>query len=441
MTGNNRPVDQRNRQATGEWGRPTAGGGPSPVNGAWSVPPRAALAQSKSSGPSYSGQGRPAGYPPPRPQPAPVPPAQRPGYVPARPVAGRTGPTAPLRPSRPPARPPQRSGLSQWGTRIVSGCFTVAALLVLVFFLAFAGVAVGYLLIARQLPPPEELQARQTTFVSSKIYDREGNLLYEVTDPQGGRRTYEPLERISIYAQQATIATEDRDFYAHPGFDPVAIARAFYYNFSEQRIVSGASTIPQQLARNLLLTPEERLQETAGRKIKEIVLATELTRTYPKDTILEIYLNEIYYGNLAYGIQAAAETYFGVSAADLTLAQASFLAGLPQSPATYDPFSGGYDLALARHRDVLSLMVEAGYIGQAEAGASQAEIAAYQFRAPRIDLETAPHFVVYVRQTLEGHLRAGGAISRHQPACLYNARPGHAGFGRTGSARRCGGAG
>jgi len=283
----------------------------------------------------------------------------------------------------------------------MGSCFGVVVATVVLFFLAFAAVVVGYAVVASQLPSPEELQTRQTAFVSSKIYDREGHLLYEVTDPHGGRRTYVPLNEISPYLIKATIATEDRDFYAHPGFDPIAIIRAFYYNFSERRIVSGASTITQQLARNILLTPEERMQDTAWRKIKEIILAAELTRTYPKDTILEIYLNETYYGNLAYGIQAAAETYFNVSAADLTLAQASFLAGLPQSPATYDPFGGGLDLALSRQEDVLALMVEAGYISSAEAKLAAAEMQSYEFKAPRISMTTAPHFVVYVRQTLE----------------------------------------
>lgn len=283
----------------------------------------------------------------------------------------------------------------------MSGCFALVVVVVLLFFLALAGAFIGYVAIANQLPPPEELQARQTTFVSSKIFDREGYLLYEVTDPHGGRRTYVPLSEMSRYLIDATVATEDRDFWVHPGFDPIAIARAFYYNFSERRIVSGASTIPQQLARNVLLSPEERVQETAARKIREIVLATELSRTYPKETILEIYLNEIYYGSLAYGVEAAAETYFNTTVKDLTLAQASFLAGLPQSPATYDPFGGGLDLALARQKDVLALMVEDGYITQAQADAAAAEMAAYEFRAPQLDLKTAPHFVVYVRQTLE----------------------------------------
>jgi len=315
-----------------------------------------------------------------------VPPPQRPGYVPAR-----------------PASPPGGQGKRprQWGMILVKSGFVAIAAVVLIFFLGVAAAVAGYIYLANQLPPPEELRTRQTTFVSSKILDREGNLLYEVTDPQGGRRTKVPLGEVSPYLIYATIATEDRNFYAHRGFDPIAIARAIYYAFTEGEIVSGASTITQQVARNVLLSSEERMQQTAQRKIKEIVLATELTRTYPKETILEIYLNENYYGNLAYGIQAAAETYFDADAADLTLAQASFLAGLPQSPATYDPFGGGLDQALARQENVLALMVEDGYVTQAEAGAAAAEMQAYEFKAPQLDLTTAPHFVVYVRQTVE----------------------------------------
>jgi len=322
--------------------------------------------------------------------PRPVPPPQRPGYVPPPPV------------------PPSRRGSRgkgqrprQWGKVLIQAAFAIIATVVLIFFLTVGGAVVGYFYIAGQLPSPEELQTRQIAFVSSKIFDREGRLLYEVTDPQGGRRTYVPIGEISRYLIDATIATEDRNFWFHPGFDPIAVLRAVYYNLSEQRIVSGGSTITQQLVRNVLLSPEERVQETAWRKIKEAVLAAEVTRIYPKDIILEIYLNEVYYGNLAYGIQAAAETYFGVDAADLTLAQASFLAGLPQSPATYDPFGGGLDRALSRQEDVLALMVEDGYISHTEGKLAAAEMREYEFEAPRLDLTTAPHFVVYVRQTVE----------------------------------------
>jgi penicillin-binding protein 1C len=279
--------------------------------------------------------------------------------------------------------------------------FAAIATMVLTFFLVVALSVVGYVYIASQLPPATELRDRQTAFVSSKIYDREGGLLREVTDPHGGRRTYVSLDEISQHLQNATIATEDRYFWLHPGFDPIAIARAIYYVLTEGEIVSGFSTITQQVARNLLLTPEERVQQTAWRKIKEVVLAAEVTRTYSKADILEIYLNENNYGNLAYGVQAAAELYFGVDAADLTPAQASFIAGLPQLPAVYDPFTSGRDRALARQEDVLALMVEDGYLSQEEATQAAAEMRGYEFTAPQLDFMTAPHFTIYAQQTFE----------------------------------------
>ncbi|MGD9030152.1 MAG: transglycosylase domain-containing protein, partial [Anaerolineae bacterium] len=339
-----------------------------------------------------------------------VPPPQRPVYRPARaPQPPGGGPPGGVPPGhRPPgqleppglAEPPADRDSRPWGTTLLKVGFASVAVVVVLFFLAVAAAVVGYVAIANRLPAPTELRTRQTAFVSSKITDRAGNLLYEVTDPQGGRRTYVPLEDISPHVINATIATEDRDFRLHPGFDPVALARAVYYALSEREIVSGASTIPQQLARMVLL-PEERFEQSVERKIKEIVLAAELTRAYSKDDILEIYLNELNYGNLAYGIQAAAETYFRVDAADLTLAQASFLAGLPQLPATYDPFGGGLERALSRHEDVLALMVEDGHISAARAEEAAATMRAYEFQAPRLDSDTAPHFVVYVRQIVE----------------------------------------
>ncbi len=316
-----------------------------------------------------------------------VPPPQRPGYVPRR---------------SPPPAPPIGGGVRrQWGELLIKVGFAVVAIAVLTFFLVTAIAVVGYVYIASQLPPATELRDRQTAFVSSKIYDREGGLLREVTDPHGGRRTYVPLNEISQHLQNATIATEDRYFWLHPGFDPIAIARAVYYILTEGEIVSGFSTITQQVARNLLLTPEERVQQTAWRKIKEVVLAAEVTRTYSKADILEIYLNENNYGNMAYGVQAAAELYFGVDAADLTPAQASFIAGLPQLPAVYDPFTGGRDRALARQEDVLGLMVEDGYISQEEATQAAAEMRSYEFTAPSFDFMTAPHFTIYAQQTFE----------------------------------------
>jgi 1A family penicillin-binding protein len=293
-----------------------------------------------------------------------------------------------------------------WGQWIWRGLLlSVAAAAVLSLMVVVAAVA-GYAYIAAELPSPQELQSRSFTFASSQIYDREGSLLWELIPPTAGRRTWVPLSRVSPYLQQATIATEDRFFYANVGVDPIAVVRAIYYNVTEGKIVSGGSTITQQLARNVLLSPEERSQETVSRKVREAVLAMELFRRYPKDKILEIYLNQIYYGNLAYGIEAASETYFGKPATDLTLAEAALLAGLPQSPAIYDPYSNP-EGAKARQQVVLGLMVEAGAITRAQADfASQEEL---HYVTPKITF-AAPHFVVYVRQLIE---------ARYGPDLLY----------------------
>ncbi|GAB4536232.1 MAG: PBP1A family penicillin-binding protein [Anaerolineae bacterium] len=278
----------------------------------------------------------------------------------------------------------------------------VAALALLTIAVAVA----GYFFIAAELPSPEELQRQTFRFASSEIQDRYGNRLWELIDPNAGRRTWVPLSHVSPYLQQATIATEDRFFYQNVGVDPIAIARAVYYNVTEGEIVSGGSTITQQLARSVLLSPQERSEKTLSRKIREAVLAVELARRYPKDRILEVYLNQIYYGNLAYGIEAASQTYFGKPATDLTLAEAALLAGLPQSPAIYDPFTNP-DAAKARQQVVLSLMVEAGYISAAQAEVAYQE--ELQYILPPATF-AAPHFVTYVRQLLE---------ARYGPELLY----------------------
>jgi 1A family penicillin-binding protein len=268
---------------------------------------------------------------------------------------------------------------------------------------------IGYYTIARQLPPPEDLQQRSLTFASTQIYDRDGRMMWELMDPNAGRRTWVPLNRIAPAMVAATIATEDRYFYANVGVDPIAVIRAVYYNVMAGEIVSGGSTITQQLARNVLLSPDERSRQTLARKVREAVLAVELARRYPKDKILEIYLNQVYYGNLAYGVEAASQTYFGKSAADLNLAEAALLAGLPQSPAAYDPIASP-GRAKRRQQVTLGLMVEAGYVTPAEA------VAAYQqyleYSPPPAQFE-APHFVTYVRQLLEA--RYGPDLLYHEP--------------------------
>src|SRR5438105_1256510 len=235
-----------------------------------------------------------------------------------------------------------------------------------IFFgaLAFAGVMGLYAYYARDLPDPGSLSYR-VLFQTARIVDRNGKLLQELNDPNGGRRTLVSLKDIPKVAQQATIAAEDASFYDNPGFDVRAVVRATYQWIRTGTPQSGASTITQQLVKNTLLGPEQ----TAERKIKEAFLAMELTRRYSKDQILEMYMNEIAYGNHAYGIEASAETYFGKPAKDLSLPEASLLAGLPQAPSYYDPYT---NLPAARSRQayVLDQMVRTGAISEADRAAA-----------------------------------------------------------------------
>jgi len=298
----------------------------------------------------------------------------------------------------------------------------LAFLLGLTLFVGFmvatgaGGVLAVYAYFTKDLPDPEEMDRRAATFRSTKIYDRKGQLLYEVFDPQGGRRTWVPLSQIPRHVIEATIATEDRDFYTNPGFDFRRFVRAGIATLFEGRR-EGASTITQQLVKIVLLTPEISYE----RKIKEALLSLEITRRYSKDQILEMYLNEIPYGNLSYGIEAAAMSYFGKHAQDLTVAEGTFLAGLPQSPGIYDPYVNP-QAAKARHRDVLDLMVREGYLSAAEANtiynmrlvvtfsneqlikaraeAGQSGEQALIIVPQRVEIK-APHFVFYVRNLLE----------------------------------------
>jgi 1A family penicillin-binding protein len=272
----------------------------------------------------------------------------------------------------------------------------LTALTVLIFLvaLAFAGVMGLYAYYARDLPDPGTLSHRQL-FQTARILDRNGKLLQEVNDPSGGRRTLVHLSDVPQVMRDATTAAEDASFYENPGFDVRAVIRATYQWIRSGTPQSGASTITQQLVKNTLLGPEQ----TAERKIKEAFLAMELTRRYSKDQILEMYLNEISYGNQAYGIEAASETYFGKPAKELTLAEASLLAGLPQAPAYYDPYT---NMPAARERQayVLEQMLRTGAITEAERDAAANAPIILTPRAANTPQE-APHFVTYVRQLVE----------------------------------------
>ena len=276
-----------------------------------------------------------------------------------------------------------------------------------------------YYNIAATLPSVADLQKKASTFETTRIFDRNGDLLYEILDPTAGRRTFITLDKISPFMVAATIATEDKSFYSHPGFDWTAILRAFWQNYRGGETISGASTITQQLARGLLFSPEERTEQSYMRKVREALLAAEITRRYSKDQILELYLNEFYYGNLAYGVEAASETYFNISADKLDLAQASFLAGLPQAPAIYDVYHDP-EAVRERQKQVLTLMYEASSeegcifvsnspericVDADAAVNAYVALANYQFNSPDVQIRY-PHWVNYVRSILEAQFDA-----------------------------------
>jgi penicillin-binding protein 1A len=248
----------------------------------------------------------------------------------------------------------------------------------------------AFTILPRSLPSVTALETFQP-LQGSKIYDDNDELLTEL---HVERRIFVPLAHMPQSLRDAVIATEDRRFYRHWGVDPIGIARAVFSNYRRGRIVEGGSTITQQLTKLLFLTPDKSLE----RKMKEAVLALELERRYSKDRILEMYLNQVYYGNGAYGIEAASRTYFGKSVSELTVREAALLAGLPRAPSSYSPFEHP-DAAKRRREVVLRRMAEFGVLKDAEVK-----------RLARTDLGLIPperrrttgqYFLEYVQQTLE----------------------------------------
>ncbi|MBN1120014.1 MAG: PBP1A family penicillin-binding protein [Anaerolineae bacterium] len=317
---------------------------------------------------------------------APMPPNYQPDYY--QPIA-----------EAPPPRKRRRKG--RWGC-FKSGLAITAMVLAA---LVGSGLVIALMIynsmkdeVAEDIATLESMEGVED-FETTRILDRSGTVeLYQVITE--GRRTEVPIEQIPFSLRWATIATEDDTFYENPGFDPASITRAAIQWQQEGEIVSGGSTITQQLVKMIVFEPEERLEQTLRRKLKEAALAYVMTREYSKDEILELYLNQIPYGNLAYGIEAAAQTYFDKPARDLTVAEASFLAGLPQSPATYDPYSN-FAGAKVRQRQVLDLMVRHGYlsIAQADEAFNQPPTSVSDLASPNISL-LAPHFTVEVRRQL-----------------------------------------
>jgi len=256
---------------------------------------------------------------------------------------------------------------------------------------------------AGELPSLDHLSA-QSLPQTTRIYARDGVTLLEERYQQ--RRTVVPLNEMAWDLRHATIAIEDKDFYNHGAVNPVRMLAAGVYDILHQRAAQGGSTITQQLVKNYLLGPSAS-SRSLDRKARELMLSIELERQYTKDQILEMYLNTIFYGNQSFGVEAAAQTYFGTSARRIDLAQSTFLAGLPQRPSYLDPFlTEGYAHARGRQLDVLNAMVRDGYITPAAAAKAYAEAlgpkleAAHQAAAGQ-RASLAPHFVDYVWNELE----------------------------------------
>lgn len=243
---------------------------------------------------------------------------------------------------------------------------------------------------SRDLPDPDQLMNREVA-ETTKIYDRSGKiLLYQVHGEQ--QRTLMSLEEIPDHVKQAAIAIEDKNFYEHEGFSLWAIFRTAITNLVRHQ-KAGASTLTQQLVKNTVLSPEK----TYTRKIKELILAYRLENTYSKDEILQMYLNEIPYGGMAYGVEAASQHYFGKSVTEVNTAEAAVLAALPQAPSYYSPYGPNKERLLSRQRYIINLMKEQGYLTEEEA--EKASNTKISFKEPGENIK-APHFVMYVQELL-----------------------------------------
>ncbi len=259
-----------------------------------------------------------------------------------------------------------------------------------IFSLILLGIGV-FAWFAKDLPNPEDIGKRQV-IQSTKIYDRTGEvLLYEMFSEE--KRTVIPTGEISDYVEQATVATEDDSFYKHPGIDIKSILRALWANLRGKHI-QGASTITQQFIKNSMLSSER----TLTRKIKEIILSLELERKYSKDEILTFYLNEIPYGSNTYGVEAAAQFFFGKPAQELDLAESALLAALPKAPTYYSPYGSHPEELKARQVHVINRMLKLDFINEEEAKVAKKE--KLEFVVHKYGIK-APHFIMYIQEILE----------------------------------------
>lgn len=273
----------------------------------------------------------------------------------------------------------------------------------ILFGVGFLAILILFVWYAKDLPTPSNVVRREG--YTSRIYDRNGELLYDVY--KDAKRTPVVWEDIPDYLKKATISVEDKDFYKHQGFDPMApfriIKNVFYYGK-----LTGGSTLTQQLVKNVLLTSER----SVTRKIKEFILAVQIEAKYTKDEILLMYLNEAPYGGAAWGVGSASEQYFGKKVNELNLAESVILAGLPQRPNVYSPFSKTPTAYIDRSAHVLDRMVADGYINQQLSKETLNQIKNYKFFDNKTQI-LSPHFIFWVRDQLvekygEGVVDGGG---------------------------------
>lgn len=266
---------------------------------------------------------------------------------------------------------------------------------ILLLSASFGLVAMGLLLVwAATLPLPDFNTINERRVAeSTKIYDRTGEvLLYDVYG--NVQRTVVPLDDISRYVKNATIAIEDDEFYSHKGVKPLAFLRALFVNLTHGGFKQGGSTITQQVVKNTLLTPEKKI----SRKLKEWILAIKLEQVLSKEEILALYLNEAPYGGSMYGIEEASRAFFGKSANDLDLAESAYLASLPKAPTYYSPYGNSKKKLDERKNIVLKRMLELGFISQEEYAAAINETVAFLPQDPHGI--RAPHFVAWVKEYL-----------------------------------------
>lgn len=289
-------------------------------------------------------------------------------------------------PSEPPRRArrgPRKTWWAHWFFRVVAIILAVGAI--------SSVVVVAW--VSQALPDPNKLNSRNIA-ESTKIYARDGStLLYEIHGDQ--KRTLINLDEVSPAVKNATISIEDKDFYKHSGVSLRGIFRSILVDVLSGSRAQGGSTITQQLVKNSILTREKSI----SRKVKEVILSYQIERRFSKDQILKLYFNEIPYGSSAYGIEAAAQTYFGKHAKDLDLPESALLAAMAQAPSYYSPTGNHRDDLISRQQLVLSTMAGEGYISQEQAGQAKAVDILARIN-PYRDRVVAPHFVFYVRDLL-----------------------------------------